>query len=105
MLLQLATVPPNEAKSRFSLRLRLEELTAYMNYLTGGLYHQQLEQLEAEGWLPPSLMDELIQQHATPLPRQSQQSSESNEPKDPVSGPKPRPQPKTQSTPSREVNF
>lgn len=66
MLLLLATVPPNEAKSRFNLRLRLEELTAYLDYLTGGLYSQQLDQLEAEGWLPPSLMNQLIQESMTP---------------------------------------
>ena len=59
-------MPPNEAKSRFNLRLRLEELTAYLDYLTGGLYSQQLDQLEAEGWLPPSLMNQLIQESVTP---------------------------------------
>ena len=62
VLIQLATVPPNEAKSRFNLRLRLEELTAYLNYLSGGQYAAQIEQLESEGWLPPILEQQLIQQ-------------------------------------------
>jgi photosystem II stability/assembly factor-like uncharacterized protein len=68
VLVLLATVPPNEAKSRFNLRLRLEELTAYLDYLTGGLYTQQIEQLEAEGWLPQSLMNQLIRQSGNAPP-------------------------------------
>ena len=87
VLILLATVPPNEAKSRFNLRLRLEELTAYLDYLTGGLYTQQIEQLEAEGWLPPSLMNQLIQQ------------SSNVPPVVPVN------QDKTGFNPSREVTF
>ncbi len=46
VLVQTVTVPPNDVRALMNLRLRLEELTAHLNQLTGGLYDTQTRGLE-----------------------------------------------------------
>jgi len=52
VLIDLATIPPDDVRSRIFLRLRLEELTAHLDALTGGLFATSLALLEADGWIP-----------------------------------------------------
>ncbi|MFT5430005.1 MAG: photosystem II stability/assembly factor-like uncharacterized protein [Myxococcota bacterium] len=53
VLIELATIAPDDVRSRMFLRLRLEELTAHLDSLTSGLYASSLALLEVDGWLPP----------------------------------------------------
>ena len=50
LLVQIISVPPDNLRALLALRLRLEELTAHLNALTGGLYEPWLQWLEQDDW-------------------------------------------------------
>jgi hypothetical protein len=47
VLVKLATLPRIDVKSRLSMQLRLEELTAHLNVLTDGFYQNELRRIQA----------------------------------------------------------
>ena len=47
LLIRLATVQRSDVKTRLSMQLRLEELTAHLDVHTGGLYKTELRRIEA----------------------------------------------------------
>lgn len=51
VLIQLITSPPQNVGALLTLRFRLEELTAHLNLMSGGLYESQLQQLENTPWV------------------------------------------------------
>ncbi len=51
LLIQLVTVPPDDVRALLNMRMRLEELTAHLNRLSGGLYEPQLRLLEQTEWV------------------------------------------------------
>jgi hypothetical protein len=54
VLIKLLAMPPADIRSLLSLRMRLEELTAHLNALTGGLYDESVVWLESQPWLGSS---------------------------------------------------
>ncbi len=52
LMIRRLTAPPADIRSHLALRLRMEELTAHLNALSGGLYRDELRRLEQEPYLP-----------------------------------------------------
>ena len=58
VLIRLMTQAPSDVRSWLALRMRLEELTAHLNILTGGLYKASVQWVESIPWLPEGMLIE-----------------------------------------------